>query len=328
MFVANRVGDGLSPRTAFRPNVDASAVGGRIGSLPLTANRYLCVAPNQTGPVAGAIDLGDTVAAVLTGQRLTRAAAALDVTTAELSGMTIGEALWLWFQRRGENPRTGNRWKIRLAGVNLLDRPVIEGGATDSFTYSNGDLSVVSSGVWEAVGSNTQCDVASNAAIAGGLFTFSISRFATAFDADHYSQAVMTHSSGTSDCGVFTRMPNTTALTGYYMNLTSGGAAELYSVSGGSFGSLDSASAVGASGTIKLVSAGNLHTGYRNDVEVVSSTNTDHTSNTKVGIGGWQESSTSSYTWDNWAGGDGDGSGGGPVVSQPVRRRPLALTYR
>jgi hypothetical protein len=302
LFVAARIGTGTRA-DPFRPDVTTAVAGGRLGCVQLTANRFLCVAPNAAAQIPGSVDLGDTVGAVLNGQRLNRAAAALDLTTAELSGLTIGEALLLWF---GSGLKSANgRWRIRLAGVDLYDAPLISGGATDAFTYSNGAVDSVSGGLWVAV--DAAPNVVSNA-ISFTDATLRTARWSTAFAGDHYSQVVYTTSSG-GEAAVITRVSSST--NSYYY---------AYEVTAGSFALLDSTTGIASSGTLRSESVGSLQTVYRNAVEILSATDSSLAANNFVGIG----SGANPATIDDWDG----GSIGGAATGMAPNRRHQALTYR
>jgi hypothetical protein len=269
LFVAARIGTGTRA-DPFRPDVTTAVAGGRLGCVQLTANRFLCVAPNAAAQIPGSVDLGDTVGAVLNGQRLNRAAAALDLTTAELSGLTIGEALLLWF---GSGLKSANgRWRIRLAGVDLYDAPLISGGATDAFTYSNGAVDSVSGGLWVAV------DAAPN--VVSNAISFTDATLRTArWSTDSY----------------------------YYAYVPFGGSAELYEVTAGSFALLDSTTGIASSGTLRSESVGSLQTVYRNAVEILSATDSSLAANNFVGIG----SGANPATIDDWDGGSIGGAATG-----------------
>lgn len=301
LFIANRVGTGTKA-DPYRPDVDVAAVGGRLGSFEVTANRFLCVAPNATTTPAGAIDLGDLVAERLSGQRLNRIANALDLTTQQLADLTIGEALAVYL---GSNLRPyGRRKLIRIAGVDLLDTPATQteirnaqrrrqrleathgpltATNTDTFTYSNGALATVSSGTWVTqTGAASQFNVASNAitTVAGN---FHCNRYATTYGTDHYSQLVCTASS--SEIGIVTRL-STGALDGFFGYIHTAGSADIYRISAGSFTQLDTSTGNSTSAVeMRLESIGSVHTLYHNDIEICTATDAAHASNTSIGGG-------------------------------------------
>lgn len=307
LFIANRIGTGAR-EDPFRPDVDVAAVGGRLGNYQIGPNRYLCVAPNATSTPASAVDLGEFPLERLSAQRLSRLATALGVDPATLQDMTIGEVL---FARdaaqlspvrdkvsRNVLAKTA-RWKIRVAGVDLYDAPVIAGGATDTFTYSNGALSTVSGGVWathSVTGVVDEWDVVSNAVTFGTASGFCVSKYNTTFSTDHYSELAISMTAG--EAGVFTRLAAGT-LSGYYAYVDQSGDAALYNVTSNSFASYDTATGLATSGTIRLESIGSNHTVDYGGVEILSTTNGDQTG-TSVAIATF----ATNITGDNWSGGE------------------------
>lgn len=302
LFIANRIGTGTRA-DPFRPDVVLADVGGKCGQIQVTANRYLCVAPNATAAPQGTIDLGAFPLERLSGQRLTRLANALGVNSADIANMTLGEVLLARIQNLQPTRNTVDgklsgaaRWKITVSGVDLYDAPVVGGGATDSFTYSNGALPTVSSGVWVTqTGAAQTHNVASNAVanVAGG---FNGTRYGTTFPTDHFSQLDCVATS--AEIGVMTRMQSAD-LSGYYAMIHSTGLAELHRVDAGTFNLLDSTTGLTTTTTLRLESIGSNHTAYYGGVSQNTATDATYNSNTSVGIGG--DSTTA--TGDNWVGG-------------------------
>jgi hypothetical protein len=300
LFVAPRTGTGTHA-DPYRPDIDRDAVGGTWGAYEMPDGRFTVCAPNADVAPVGTVDLGADVEAPLPAGTFVEDSAPAGRMAVDVAGLTVGEAI---LTIDGNiTPGDDGRVKITLAGVDLYDAPAIQGGATDTFTYSNGNLATVSSGVWAGVESD--CVVASNAVSWSG-FTFAISRYATAFSGDHYSQIDYTTSTN-SEAAVVLRC-SSSSVNCFYTFINVEGNAELLKITPGpGFTSLASTSGLASSGTLKGTSVGSVQTFYRNGTSILSTTNSDFNSNNYVGIGGYGEAGS---TADNWQGGTGDGTAG------------------
>jgi hypothetical protein len=308
LFIAPRTGIGTRA-DPFRPDIDRDDVGGEWGAYEMPDGRFTCVAPNATTAPANTTDLGNDVEAPLPPDTFATSGIGGGTGTdldepVDVSGMTVGEAI-LTIDGNIEPDHLG-RVQVVIAGVVLYDAPAIQGGATDSFTYSNGALATVSSGAW--VNHLTGLSVSSNQVIASG---FAVARWSTAFTTTHFSQLdIVTQpnpgGSKYSDGEVWTRM-TTSGETGIAVNLFNNGGtlgAELYVATSGSYTQKYSASIAGVTGTIKLESSGSTHTYYRNGSVVTTQTDGSLNSNTYVGIGVEGVNAPGNCVVDNWVGGD------------------------
>jgi hypothetical protein len=155
-------------------------------------DRFVVVAQGIDIAPAGTIDLGTSVT-VLPSNREVQVANFLGVTRAEVAGKTIGELILLldggtWI------PTRDGKIRISLAGVTLLERDAIQGGAveiTEPFTYSNGRLSTVSSAAWDDTTANMA--VSSNAVVWSAAASSGIASHNTELSSvAHYAQTNVT----------------------------------------------------------------------------------------------------------------------------------------
>lgn len=110
-------------------------------------------------------------------------------------------------------PTQNLRHEAFLGGEKIIDVPAIGGGFSDSFTYSDGDLSTVGSANWADVVGTVQ--VSGNLCQNTAAFNFDVAKYKTAMSSgDHYAQAnakTLTGSSGAYNfLGVRIRQDNTT----------------------------------------------------------------------------------------------------------------------
>jgi hypothetical protein len=185
--------------------------------------------------------------------------------------------------------------------------------ATDSFTYSDGNLQTVSGGVWvQRTGTAT---VSTNRVTTSNRTDDTESYWSTAVTDDQYSQAVVTNN-GTgqySDAGVATRIA--TGAHSHYMLVIDqqNGDLALYRASAGSFATLGTYAAGTGTGTLRLESVGSSHTGYLNGVPRITVTDATHTSG-RVGIHIYLETGTGISYVDDW---DGGSLGATAVAANP-----------
>jgi hypothetical protein len=189
--------------------------------------------------------------------------------------------------------------------------------ASDSFTYSNGDLATVSSAAWTTLGGNGMT-VASNHISQGVLNNDSGAMWAGAFGADHFSQAtISTTGTGTyQDLEVSTRAA-TTGPNYYLASVTnSGTGVEFYLRQGASFTSTGANLAYTGTHVARLESNGNTHTFFVDTVSSRTWTDSTLAGNTHVGIAGFTQA-VGNVTLDDWSGGD-LGGGAAFVASGPA----------
>jgi hypothetical protein len=314
LFIADRTGTGTRS-DAFRPDVPK---GERVGAYELPDGRFLCVAPNVTALPARVTDLGADETARMTTARQNAVADGLGLARGDLVDLTIGEAIMALegVKLAGRN----NRMKVRIAGVDLLDSPAIRGGATDAFTYSNGNLATVSSSAWAVV--ENDCEVKSNAVVWEDN-QFRVSRYATAFSGDHYSEFTYTFA-GDSEVAAVLRCSAVTNSYFYgYVHIT--GTGELVRFDAGSATVLDTTSEH-SSGTMRGESVGSVQTFKRNGVELMSATDSTHNALTYVGIGGYGVAANGVVA-DDWSGGQLSAAAPGPT-SRAARPHPLIFRGR
>jgi hypothetical protein len=160
-----------------------------FGAVEIRPDRFVVVAQGIDVAPANTIDLG-TEATVVPTNREVQVANFLGVTRGEVAGKTIGELILLldggtWV------PHQDGKVRVGLAGVTLLERDAIQGGAveiTEPFTYSNGRLSTVSSAVWDDESANM--NVSSNAIAWTTDSSDQIASHNTELStADHYAEA-------------------------------------------------------------------------------------------------------------------------------------------
>lgn len=197
--------------------------------------------------------------------------------------------------------------------------------ATDSFTYSNGALATVSSGVWANVSGGGAVQVTSNTArLPAASFTAAIYNTATATQTQ-VSEVVITElaTSSYSEMGVITRATGAGAQTFYYAYYNTVGLGELHRVSAGSFNLLDDVS-VSHSGAheLRLESTGSTHNVYLDDSLIMTGTDANLTG-TYVGIAGFADA-INMQQWDDWRGETISGA----VAGRVRPRRLPQLTYR
>jgi len=189
--------------------------------------------------------------------------------------------------------------------------------ATDSFTYSNGDLATVSSGAWVTVGGNGMT-VGSNQITNGVNNQDSGAFWATAFTTTHFSEAtISTTGTGTyQDLEVSTR-GNTVGPDYYIASVgNSGTGVEFYLRQGGTFTSMGAAVAYTGSHICHLESSGSNHTCLVDAVSVRTWTDATLNANTRIGIAGFTQA-VGNVTLDNWQGGD-LGAGGASDFSGTI----------
>jgi hypothetical protein len=181
---------GTGPRDPWRPSVaDTLDDWACIDLRGYGRDRCLVVAPALTGTIAGIdVDLGDN--ALATFGPAVRAALANRLGVTVDADDTIGDILFA-ILAADLLPDHG-RWKVTCAGVDLFDRPVVAGGATDDFNRSNGGLGAS----WETGGSGitiasnqVRCDANAN----------DMALWVTTIGADIYSQHVHQFSNASSE---------------------------------------------------------------------------------------------------------------------------------
>jgi hypothetical protein len=195
-----------------------------------------------------------------------------------------------------------------VPGVVASGHVTVGGGgstASDPFTYSNGALATVSSGVW--VNQVSSLDVISNQVT---TTTFGLLRWSTAFTATHFSQIDVTAQPPVnfSEADVWTRMPTSgyTGMVGLLANNTSNiNLTELALVVSGGYTTLYSVGPQAApTGTLKLESSGSSHSLYLNGSLLTTQTDSTLNANTSVGIGAECQQVSPPLRLDNWVGGD------------------------
>lgn len=173
--------------------------------------------------------------------------------------------------------------------------------ATDPFTYSNGALPTVSSGLWESVDGNM--NVASNVLVNPANGIDYAHAWVDPFDTDHYSEAdcnVSTSTGTFESMAVLTRV-DVAAQSYYALSVASNGEIQIYMREGESFTSIQNEAAPSESGRLRLESQGSDHRAYFNGTLIHSWSDSTLTGD-QVGVGGFRNSA-SGGTLDNWEGG-------------------------
>jgi hypothetical protein len=181
---------------------------------------------------------------------------------------------------------------------------------SDTFTYSNGALATVSSGVWAAVTGHADCAVASNKLATPATSTITHSRHTTALSTDdQYAEATVNISgSGYREASVLARCSDDAA-TFYRLDYSSNstGTLTVYKCEAGSFTLIDDQTGVGLDSndhTIRIEVEGTSIRGYLDDVEIHNLTDSDISTGAHVGAGLYRTNSGGAPTLDGFSGGD------------------------
>jgi hypothetical protein len=311
VVVTGFIGAGTSPYDPFRADValPAAVVGMAIVDLSDITTHDLCVAvldygdgvasqpaTRADGTTGGAFwDLGEDPFAFLSAARRNQIASRLGIT---LSGnVTIGAVALVKLGARLKAGRDG-MLRVRCGRLTLHEQLAISGGATDAFTYSNGNLETVSSAAW--VKHTYLSVVTGTLTVASNVVQVPSSadtayRYGTAMGStDHYAQFVINNAAtgGDTAAGPMTRMSTgTTNVSGYWAGFGSFGflgAGSHYTLQrcdlNASFTSLATTAGSAGTRTVKLESDGSTHTVSIGGVETVFDTDTTFTTETSVGI--------------------------------------------
>jgi hypothetical protein len=333
VVVTGFIGTGTS-RDPFRADV-ANPADVRLSIVDLSANPSapdLCVAildygdgvatqpatrANGTSSGFGFWDLGEDPQIRLSGGRRTQLETRFGISIP--NDTTLGEAVLLKLGA-ALRPERDRMLRIRCGRVVLHERVSISGGATDPFTYSDGDLHTVSGGVWirhtdsPAIGGtivvvSQTVDVGAN------------EDGADRYDADlgtaaHYAQTVVTISgtpTGTDVmAGPITRMGTTTTDVSGFVGLAgSNNSAQRFMLSrvdSGTFTTLDSDTTSAGTYELRLESDGSSQTLFIDDVSTLSATDTAYPSNTYTGIYSYHYGAYSAIIDDFESGTSGHGT--------------------
>jgi hypothetical protein len=184
---------------------------------------------------------------------------------------------------------------------------------SDTFTYSDGALVTVSSGVWAAVTGLSDLDVVSGLVGAPANSTVSQARHTTALASDDQFCEAEFVNDGTTvtyrEASVMVRV-SPTAATFYRIdwNPASSGELTLYRCNAGTFTEITSATGVGGVDTnphtIRIEAEGSTIRGFFDDVEEISVTNTSIASGAHVGVGAYRTVIDRNARVDSFSGGD------------------------
>jgi hypothetical protein len=184
---------------------------------------------------------------------------------------------------------------------------------SDTFTYSNGELATVSSGVWAPVTDLADLDVISGLVTAPGNSTVAQVRHTTALASDdQFCEAEFVNDGTTAtyrEASVMVRVSSTEA-TFYRIdwNPASSGELTLYRCNAGTFTEITSATGVGGIDTdphtIRIEAEGTTIRGFFDDVEEISVTNTSIASGAYVGVGAYHTHTARRARVDSFSGGD------------------------
>lgn len=187
-----------SRKDPFQPRgIEAGEPG--VGSIDLRpdASRRdgYAIVYRPEGRIKGALKFGDTFEAVFGGRIRDKLHNRLGVNLGRASRADLAIAT-LMHRPNGWNPVRpgiwGERAEIWLAGKLVWSAPVARGGASDTFTYSDGELASVSGGIWandpfSLSTMNVTSQTVEVAAEDGQTFYYYVGAAVTA---DHYSQCV------------------------------------------------------------------------------------------------------------------------------------------
>lgn len=311
----------------FRPDMTlVEAPGAWYASFELPNGDFVVQFEGEPATLNGVADPSLTLADKLPQQFKSRLANIYGGNASKYNNMTIGEALFL---EEAPNivPETDRstgqrRYRIWLGkGGPAYDAPVVEGGAVDTepFTYSNGILETVSSGVWAS--SNTgssRWEVISNQAVinynSGATGWRDLAIYQTSLSTDMTAEATLTdiYTDGNADVGLVVRSDSTGAncifsswTNNHYLDKRTAG-----SNTNITFNYLH-----GLTEPLGVVLDANGTTITSRDAgsnDTISATVTDHASNTYAGIVGYSRYNVN-VSLDDWqvtytAGGGFDGS--------------------
>jgi hypothetical protein len=309
VVVTGFIGTGTS-QDPFRADV-ANPADVRLSIVDLSADRSapdLCVAildygdgvatqpatrADGTSSGFGFWDLGEDPQIRLSGGRRTQLETRFGISIP--NDATLGEAVLLKLGA-ALKPERDRMLRIRCGRVVLHEQLSISGGATDAFTYSDGDLHTVSGGVWvrhtdsPAIGGTIV--VVSNA-VDVGASTDGADRYGTDLASSiHYAQTVVTIGgtpAGTDVmAGPITRMGTTTTdVSGFVALAGSNTSAERFMLSrvdSGTFTTLDSDTTSAGTYELRLESVGSSQIMFVDEVNTLSATDTAYPSNTYTGI--------------------------------------------
>jgi hypothetical protein len=190
---------------------------------------------------------------------------------------------------------------------------------TEPFTYSNGALDTVSSGVWFQVTTDdmsvsTNKIVHTNIAGQEAVYVHTTS-IATA---DQYAELVVTGGNNYSETGPLCRKAaNNDSTKTFYLAPLSNGGLQLYRVVGGAYTEIGAYAAGSASGTVRLRCEGSTIKVLLDGVERISVTDTNIASGNYTGVESYSNTGTVA-SGDNFEAGNLTGAAAASLL---IRRR-------